>query len=168
MPISFSCPHCGHTTQVADHFAGQTGPCASCGNQVTIPLAAGKPIVGPPRKSSSANSGGAIVAIVIVAVFGIMVVCGGIMAALLLPAVQAAREASRRMECQNHMKWMLYDFDRGQMRLAMLILFLRNRRRGHGTAGGVLSVMWRQEHGGAIVRSSLRLRLREAMPRTLP
>ena len=27
MPISFSCPHCGHETQVANQYAGQSGSC---------------------------------------------------------------------------------------------------------------------------------------------
>lgn len=37
MPLSFTCPHCGHHTTVADQYAGQTGPCAACGQNVTIP-----------------------------------------------------------------------------------------------------------------------------------
>lgn len=37
MPISFICPHCGRHTDVADQFAGQTGPCAGCGRPVAIP-----------------------------------------------------------------------------------------------------------------------------------
>ena len=37
MPIKFTCPHCGATTDVADRYAGQTGPCASCGKTITVP-----------------------------------------------------------------------------------------------------------------------------------
>jgi predicted RNA-binding Zn-ribbon protein involved in translation (DUF1610 family) len=37
MPISFTCPHCGKQTSVADQYAGQSGPCASCGQKITIP-----------------------------------------------------------------------------------------------------------------------------------
>jgi len=91
-------------TQAADHFAGQTGPCASCGSQVTIPLPAGKPVAGPPLRAPSSRSGGSIIAIVIIAVLGVTVVCGGVMVAMLLPAIQAAREAARRMSCSNNMK----------------------------------------------------------------
>ena len=43
---------------------------------------------------------GWIIAIVLVAVLAVVLVCGGILAALLLPAVQAAREAARRMTLQ--------------------------------------------------------------------
>jgi len=37
MSISFTCPHCGHQTDVPDEYAGQTGPCTSCEKPITIP-----------------------------------------------------------------------------------------------------------------------------------
>jgi hypothetical protein len=37
MPIPFTCPSCGKQTLVADQFAGQSGPCASCGSIIRVP-----------------------------------------------------------------------------------------------------------------------------------
>jgi type II secretory pathway pseudopilin PulG len=109
MPIAYSCPHCGKSFSVADQFAGQTGPCAACGKPITIPLAT-KGASAAPVVAAGVGAGAAIM--IGLAVVGVVVLmCGGILVALLLPAVQAAREAARRMQSTNNMK---------QIALAML------------------------------------------------
>ncbi len=101
MPIPFTCPHCGSYTNVDDRFAGQSGPCASCGQMITIPAGPPSyPAYRPPQKSSSGVGIGVILAVVAM----VMLVCGGILVALLLPAVQGGRERARRAQCMNNLK----------------------------------------------------------------
>ncbi|MBN2022373.1 MAG: DUF1559 domain-containing protein [Pirellulales bacterium] len=97
MSILFTCPHCGTQTNVADEYAGQTGPCAACGKPITVP--GGASCAAGPAKSSSS---GWIIVLAVVGGVGVLMllVCAG----LLLPAVQAAREAARRVACVNNMR----------------------------------------------------------------
>jgi prepilin-type processing-associated H-X9-DG protein len=102
MPIPFTCPHCGVETSVAEQYAGQSGPCAKCGQTITIPLPAGvaAPVYAPGAESSSA----ATVIIILAVVLGVVVVGVGLLAALLIPAVGAARSAAKRAVCSNNLK----------------------------------------------------------------
>ena len=100
MTITFTCPHCGKTMNVADEYAGQSGPCSACGKQITIPYAPpGKPVA-----SDSRFSGLIVVLIGAAIAIPVLLACTGILVALLLPAVHAAREAARRQQCVNNLK----------------------------------------------------------------
>ncbi|MBW3598772.1 MAG: DUF1559 domain-containing protein, partial [Planctomycetes bacterium] len=99
MPIAFTCPHCGAAKTIADTYAGQTGPCAECGQPVTIP---GKPMGAPPPKPSGGGLSAVLIILGVVAVG--FLACGGVLLALLLPAVQGARGAARQAACRNNLK----------------------------------------------------------------
>jgi hypothetical protein len=100
MTLTFSCPQCGHTTQVDNSYAGQSGPCVSCGKTITVPG-------GAPAFAGSANydprpSKGSYAPIIIAVLAGglvLMLICGGVLFVLFMPALQASREAARRNQC---------------------------------------------------------------------
>ena len=102
MPISFACPYCAKQTTVADQYAGQSGPCAACGKQITIPFPSAP---GKGSGTAAAAVGGISAAIVVMGIAVVVLLgCAGVLVALLLPAVQAAREAARRQQSMNNLK----------------------------------------------------------------
>ena len=89
MAIEFRCPHCGHQTSVAERNAGQTGPCAGCGQTVTIPAKGG--VLLPPARTSGGGTSN-LTTLAVVGVSAVLVVGG--LAALVLPAMGTARDRS--------------------------------------------------------------------------
>lgn len=102
MAIEFSCPLCGKQTVVADQYAGQTGPCANCGGQITIPMS-GLGMKGP--TSSPSSGGGAKVLFVILAIVGVgaLVCCGGV-GALFFVGRSQVQVASKRIQSTNNLR----------------------------------------------------------------
>jgi len=47
MPVPFTCPHCGHQTLVHEQYVGQSGPCAGCGQTITVAMPGSTSPFGP-------------------------------------------------------------------------------------------------------------------------
>src|SRR5258708_26480762 len=101
MPISFTCPHCGRQTSVADQYAGQSGPCVGCGGLITIPgapMGASQDIAAPPSPATKfpapptgrSATPGWVIALLGVGAIGGLCLCGG--GVVRLPAMQAGKE----------------------------------------------------------------------------
>ena len=95
MPIPFTCPHCGRETAVDEQYAGQAGPCASCGKTITVPSL--PTAVGRPKSSSP------MIGIILAVLLGTVLVVG-LLIALFLPAYPATRVNSTRRQCPNNLK----------------------------------------------------------------
>jgi hypothetical protein len=84
MPVPFTCPHCGHQTLVQDQYVGQSGPCAGCGQMVTVlPPGAAAPY---PVKSLGDDAGIRLLLPVGRSLWAIAAGYAGLFAVLFLPA----------------------------------------------------------------------------------
>jgi len=97
MSIHFICPHCAAATEVAEKYAGQTGPCAYCGKSITIPAGDGAKTSPPAAKTK-------VVIFVLAGALVIALACIVVLSLLLLPARARAPQAARRAMCANNMR----------------------------------------------------------------
>lgn len=58
MPIQVTCPGCLKRFQVADKFAGKTGPCPSCSKPITIPSKSDEVVIHAPDQAGPKDSKG--------------------------------------------------------------------------------------------------------------
>jgi hypothetical protein len=79
MPIPFACPFCGLRTEVAEEYAGRSGPCAGCGRIITVPSLRPAPPYLPPTKRIPA-----LLAILLITIGGVaaLLICSGLLSAI--------------------------------------------------------------------------------------
>ena len=111
MSIQFTCPQCGIESDVAEQYAGQSGPCVSCGKIVTVAPMAGAP--GYTAASSPGGSAGALVAVIVIVVVGVLaiLVCGGAFFFMawrsgpaMMPPPMAAAAVGSRFSCDENLR----------------------------------------------------------------
>lgn len=96
MPISFICPHCGRHTDVAEKFAGQTGPCAGCGRPVAVPTLA------EAAEQGQGTSGRGAVGLAIGGLLAIIVCVAG--AAFLIPSLLRVQGQNQLTAAESNLK----------------------------------------------------------------
>lgn len=105
MAINFNCPNCNAPQTSEDRYAGMTGPCTSCGKMMTVPSV--KPSMSPGTAAAAGAGIGTVLLIVGVVGLVVLLGCGGVAAALLIPAFAKAKEAAKRAQSMNNEKQIL-------------------------------------------------------------
>jgi hypothetical protein len=107
MPFSFVCPHCHLKSLVEDRYAGQTGPCAGCGKQITLPARKGAIADPAPPQAQGARPGllpsQALVIRLLVSVVLLVLVGGGV-AFFSMPVIKRAAAFRNRNACLHNMQ----------------------------------------------------------------
>ncbi len=116
MALQFVCPNCGSNESAAQPYAGLTVPCKSCGQMIAVPY---QPGMSTGAKVATGVGAGTVILIVAVVGLVVMLGCGGVAVALLLPAIQGARGAARDASSMNNMR--------------QIMLAMHNYHDAHGT-----------------------------------
>lgn len=106
MTIPFTCPHCGAYSQVAESYAGMTGPCAQCGKTITIPATpavSAKNVAAPQAIPPTRRRVPWMWLVLVGLAVCLLLLCGGGISALLIPAMRSAREGARLNQCQENL-----------------------------------------------------------------
>ncbi len=98
MTIAFTCPHCGHRTDVADRFAGQSGSCSACGQTINVPTLAAHTYAPPPRRPRSMAG-----CLTVGAVCFLFLLCSGLIGSILTQNMPSSWDAVRRSECRRNL-----------------------------------------------------------------
>ncbi len=102
MTIPFTCPHCGVRTDVDEQYAEQSGPCASCGNTITVP-----PLAGTPGYTGTKQNTQTVVVVSLIAtvLLGGLLVCGGGLAFFFMRGTAMVnRIPTPSLQCTNQLK----------------------------------------------------------------
>jgi len=101
MPIAYTCPHCRTRFSVENRYAGLTGPCAACGQTITISLFSGSSQQVPSR--GPGMSAVIIGLAALVAVVVMFVLCVGVVS-LGVPVFKASQQAATRQVSSDNIR----------------------------------------------------------------
>ncbi|MDY0165877.1 MAG: DUF1559 domain-containing protein [Thermoguttaceae bacterium] len=102
MPVEVACPKCG--AAVGDEYAEQTVTCANCGHVFAVPGHEKRSVYARVSTACKSQCEVRMRRVVIAFCLVSVLLFIGPLISLLMPAVQAAREAARRAQCINNMK----------------------------------------------------------------
>lgn len=124
MPIPFACPFCQEQTLVEDEFAGQSGPCATCGKSITVPyIPPNEPFEDNEVVTGLVHKPGTSAKTVILLTIGAVAagtIAIGLTVAFLFPAFGMARSLANSHNCDQNLKRIgmalqAYEIDHGTL-----------------------------------------------------
>lgn len=106
MPIPFACPHCGLETLVDDEYAGESGPCASCEQEITVPyltvtegsLAGAQVYARSPRTSAG------YIFLLVIGGLGAAALAISVALLVIFPAFRTARTVAQGRSCGSNLR----------------------------------------------------------------